>query len=114
MDDRRRHERREAVAPIEILDANTGEVVGLLADISSGGMMLRSERALSPGRTMRLALVLPSGEYAESQIMFEASIRWCEPDLQPGAQVIGLQFSGHTPPAGLVVEELRRQLSQTR
>jgi c-di-GMP-binding flagellar brake protein YcgR len=111
MDDRRRYERRPLAAPIEVLDAESGQLVGLLADISSGGMMLRTDRPLPPGQKLLLTMAVASDGDGPPTVI-EATVRWCEPDLDPATHVAGLRFEGHTPPAGVLVEDLRRRLQQ--
>jgi hypothetical protein len=114
MKERRDCERREAVLPAEVCDAGTGEVVGLLADISTGGMMLRSESPLARGTRLRLRVQLPGSGVADDALAVEAAVRWCEPDLDPSVHLAGLEFRGVTPPGSAVVEEIRRRLGQGR
>jgi hypothetical protein len=114
MKERRDDERREAVLPAEVCDAGTGEVVGLLADISTGGMMLRSDTPLARGTRLRLRVQLPGSGPADDAPAVEASVCWCEPDLDPSVHLAGLEFRGVTPPGSAVVEEIRRRLGQGR
>ena len=114
MDERRRFERRETMIPAEVCDEASREVIGLLADISSGGMMLRTDAPLACGRHMRLRVELPDDSAGPRELVVEASVRWCEPDLDPPAHVAGLEFQGATPPRTAMIEEIRRRLSQVR
>jgi len=111
MKERRDGERREAMMPAEVSDAGTGQVVGLLADISIGGMMLRTEAPLARGGRLRLNVQVPGGDDA---LTVEASVRWCEPDLDPSMHLAGLEFRGATPPGSPVVDAIRRRLGQGR
>jgi len=114
MKERRGDERREAVMPAEVSDAATGEVVGLLADISVGGMMLRTEAPLARGTRLRLRVQVPGSGDDGDALAVEASVRWCEPDLDPSVHLAGLEFRGATPPGSPVVEAIRRRLGQGR
>jgi len=109
MRERRVFERRETTYHAEVCEAATGQVVGLLADISSGGMMLRTEQPLERGATMLLKMEITG---LDEVLAVEAAVRWSEPDLDPASHVVGLEFCGPTPPGSTVVEEIRRRLSQ--
>ncbi|MEZ4387094.1 MAG: PilZ domain-containing protein [Candidatus Krumholzibacteriia bacterium] len=111
---RRVFERRESVLQADVSDAATGEVVGLLTDISSGGMMLRTEAPLPRGDQRRLRVELPAADQRSGQLVVEAAVRWCEPDLDPSAYLVGFEFRGLTPPGCVVVDEIRRRLGQAR
>jgi len=114
MKERREFERRESLLPAEVTDAGTGEVVGLLADISNGGMMLRTEAPLARGTRLRLRVELPDTGGRSGALAVETTVRWCEPDLDPSSHLAGLEFLGATPPGSAVVEEIRRRLRAGR
>jgi len=109
MRERRVFERRETTYHAEVCEAATGRVVGLLADISGGGMMLRTEQPLDRGATMLLEVEIAG---LDEVVALEAAVCWCEPDLDPATHVVGLEFCGPTPPGSTVVEEIRRRLGQ--
>lgn len=114
MKERRDDERREALMPAEVSDAATDEVVGLLADISIGGMMLRTEAPLARGARLRLNVQVPGVGGDGEVVAVEASVRWSEPDLDPAVHLAGLEFRGATPPGSPAVEAIRRRLAQGR
>ena len=114
MDDRRAFERREAALQAEVTRVGSGEVVGLLADISSGGMMLRTEGPLPAGRRLQLRIEAPGAGEQAGPLDVEVAVRWSEPDLDPATHLVGLEFVGKTPPRSAVIEALRRQLGQVR
>jgi hypothetical protein len=110
MDERRRQVRHTTVFQAEVTDAITNERVGNLADISNGGLMIRTSRPLEAGRQLQLRLELPARQADGVEARVETVVRWCEADLAPGAHVIGLEFTGATPPDGALVLELVRVL----
>jgi len=67
---------------IDVYDTETGDPIGRLEDISSGGMRLFSDRDIPSNRLFSFGIKLPSdnGEYRE--IQFKARSIWCnhEPD----------------------------------
>jgi hypothetical protein len=109
MDERRRQERFTHLYPSEVRDRQTDQVVGLVADASSGGLLLRAQTALTPGETLQLMVELPPGQEPRA-LPAEARVRWCEPDLAPATFVIGLAFTGSTRPDGPAAMELMRAL----
>ena len=98
-----------AAVGIPILLAS-GEVIGNLADISSGGMMIRTGTALQKGQILQLKIELPARQADGVEARVETKVRWCEPDLEPRSHVAGLAFDGATPPGGALVQELVRVL----
>ena len=110
MDERRLQDRHAAVFQAEITDVGSGRLVGHLADISTGGMMIRTSASLDLGRSLKLRLELPARQADGVEARVEAEVCWCEPDLGPGTFVVGVQFTGTTPPDGALVNELVRVL----
>jgi len=114
MDERRRQERHSQVYPAEVRDGARGRIVGLVADISTGGMLVRTEAPLPLGERLRLVVELPQRGQQREQAAVEAQVRWCEPDLDPGTHVMGLAFTGKTPPDGPAATALMQALRSSR
>ncbi len=110
MDERRRHERIDSVFRAEVRERESGRTVGLVADISSGGMLLRVEAPLPLGQDLELVVVLPPQGSIAREVPVDARVRWCEPDIAPGTHVAGLAFRGRTPPDGPAAMGLIRRL----
>jgi Tfp pilus assembly protein PilZ len=110
MDERRRFERMTQVFPAEVYSRQSGKIVGLVADVSSGGLLLRTETPQSPGEDLELTLELPAGKQVTREFELVARVRWCEPDIAPGTYVLGLAFTGRTAPDGPVAMDLVRAL----
>lgn len=100
MDERRRQERFRSVSQAEVRERASQRTIGLVADVSSGGLMLHAEAPLTPGLDLELVVVLPRQNHVAREIPISARVRWCEADIAPGTHVIGLAFSGQTPPEG--------------
>jgi hypothetical protein len=77
-----------------IMDAGTKEIVGHLADISSGGFKLDTQKPISANQDFRFLMNLP-GEIASKPFMvFGARSRWCQTDpLDPCAYNVGYQLT---------------------
>jgi c-di-GMP-binding flagellar brake protein YcgR len=110
MDERRRQVRYPTVFQAEVTDVGAGRVIGHLADISAGGLMIRCGTALEKGRELKLKIELPARQADGVEARVEVRVRWCEPDLEPQTHVAGLGFIGTTPPGSALVQELVRVL----
>jgi hypothetical protein len=114
MDERRRHQRHDQVFQAEAcLRQGERTTVGLVADVSSGGLLLRADAPQTPGDSLDLLVLLPPQGGEAREVPIEARVRWCEPDIAPGTYVIGLAFIGATPPDGAVAMNLLRRLKGT-
>jgi tryptophanyl-tRNA synthetase len=93
--EKRKVERRDFTYYMKVTDASTGNLIGYLVDISTGGFKLDSEKAVPVGRDFRLHLEL-SGEIAnKSSLIFSARSIWCQPDpIDPTAFKVGFQIVG--------------------
>jgi Tfp pilus assembly protein PilZ len=110
MDERRRQERFQEVYPAEVRLRDGEALLGLVADISSGGMLLRADEPCTPGEDLALTVLLPYHDRDERALPFEARVSWCEPDIAPGTHVIGLTYHGRTSPDGPFAMDLIRLL----
>jgi tryptophanyl-tRNA synthetase len=93
--EKRKVERRDFTYYMKVTDAATGNLIGYLVDISTGGFKLDSEKAVPVGRDFRLHLEL-SGDIAnKSSLIFSARSIWCQPDpIDPTAFKVGFQIVG--------------------
>ena len=93
-----RPERKDFSYYMQISDADTKEIVGHLADISSGGFKLDSRKPVQVNKDVRFLMHLP-GEIANKPYMvFCARSRWCEIDpLDPCAFNVGYQLTHINP-----------------
>jgi hypothetical protein len=77
-----------------IMDADSKQIVGHLADISSGGFKLDTQKPVSANQDFRFLMNLP-GEIASKPFMvFGARSRWCQTDpLDPCGYNVGYQLT---------------------
>ncbi len=87
-----REQRRHLIYYLPIRDRDTGEMVGRLVDISTGGLRMLSERELVQGSVRHLALVCEDMEDLPAEIPIDAESVWCQPDLNPELLAVGLRF----------------------
>jgi Tfp pilus assembly protein PilZ len=114
MSEDRKHERATVAYHAEVRRRDSGEIIGHLADVSEGGMMLTAEKPLQVGVRLALAVELPRQAGAGDSLPVTARVRWCEPDLAPGVYTVGLEYTGKRPTVARVGEQLVRLLGQAR
>jgi len=77
LDDRRRAQRRHLIHYLGAVDGETGELIGRVVNISSGGVMVVSGQAIETEGLFRLRLVLPVDIAGSGEIPFDARSVWC-------------------------------------
>lgn len=102
-DKHNRPSRREFYYYQKVVDDETLQMIGHLADISSGGFKLDSQKPLPINKDFRFRLNL-SGEVADKPSMvFVARSRWCKVDpLDPYIYNVGFQLI-HIAPGDLEI-----------
>jgi hypothetical protein len=93
VDDRRKFKRRNLLYHLEVFDAETGEPVGRMVDITPEGLMLISHRPVEVNTELHLALEMPSEILGNKRVAFTAQTRWCRHDINPDLFDTGLQFT---------------------
>ena len=87
--DRRRHLYYYA----KVLNRDTGDMIGRVADISMTGLMLIRANPIDSGKTYALRVLLPEAVDEGASIDFEAVSRWCKKDVNPDFYVIGFEIT---------------------
>jgi hypothetical protein len=111
MDDRRKQERRAAGFYAEVSCVDTGRLLGHLANISSGGMMIVGEASLGIGKRLHLRIELPHGTAHDDYLEVTVQVRWSQPELEPGLYASGLEFVREGAPKADAIERLCRILA---
>lgn len=95
---KRKLPRRNFAYYMRVLDKNTGELIGQISDISTGGFKLESSKSVAVGLTMELCIDQMSQISEKSFISFSARTRWCERDpYDPTIYNVGIQLLDMTP-----------------
>ena len=90
---RSRLERREFFYYAQLIDNNTLENVGHLADISQGGFKLDTSNPIPVNKDIRFIMSLTSAVADKSFMTFLAQSRWCKVDpFDPCSYNVGFQF----------------------
>lgn len=92
MSERRRHKRRNSIFYLKVYDKETGKVAGRLVDITTGGMMIVSEKPVDVGKVAEFRMPLPEKIRDIEEISFNAKSVWNGPDINTEFFDTGLQF----------------------
>ena len=93
-----RPQRKEFFYYMRVIDDETREVVGHLADISTGGFKLDTEKPVPINQDFRLCMQLPKEVSDIPFMVFGARSRWCSVDrIDPFTYNVGFQLIHFAP-----------------
>lgn len=110
--DYRLHPRRKLIYYLQVLDRDTNQEAGRLADIHIAGMLLIGPRRYAEGTLLNVR-VLFDDEFLETiygRLDARVAVRWCKQDVNPEYFVTGLQFVDITPNQEKLINELIRSI----
>jgi len=117
MKERRRTKRRELLLFLPVYDLDSGKVLGHLADITTGGIMLFSQKCIELGKKyameirvddLRHALIYRDDEGENEKISFLARSRWIA--INPDLYRTGFMFIDISPEAQNAVDHIIKNL----
>lgn len=92
MKERRRYKRTNLIYYLAVFDRNTDNLIGYLANISSGGVMILSEEPLEINTVYKLKIELLSVLHKSKQIELDAKCVRREPDSNMDFYNYGFEF----------------------
>ena len=96
--EKRKLARRSFSYYMRVMDEVNGQLVGHLADISTGGFKLDSSAAIPLNKDFRLRIELTNEVANKSFMVFMARSKWCHSDpLDPTAFNVGFQITNMSP-----------------
>ena len=104
--EKRKLKRRQLIYYLKVMDGNTNELLGRLADITTEGIMLISEKAIETERPFSLQLILPTGMRGGKKIDIEAKSLWSKRDVNPDLIDTGFRFIKISPEDLETIDEL--------
>ena len=98
MAERRKLDRRDFSRYLRLMNENTGELVGHLADISTGGFKLESRNPIEANKDFVLRMDMTNDVSDKDHLVFSARSRWCQVDaVDPALYNIGFQLISIAP-----------------
>ena len=88
----RKLKRRHLVYYLEVLDRNTGQFLGNLADITTEGLMLLTKERIERDTAFGLRIILPAGLLGKPHLDLNVESLWCERDINPDLFANGFRF----------------------
>ncbi|MEK6752985.1 MAG: PilZ domain-containing protein [Chloroflexota bacterium] len=96
--ERRKLSRKNFSYYMRVLDETTGELVGQLSDISTGGFRIESSQPIAIGTNFQLRIDQTREISNKSFLSFTARVRWCQLDpYDPTIYNVGFQLVDMTP-----------------
>ncbi|MEN8189072.1 MAG: PilZ domain-containing protein [Thermodesulfobacteriota bacterium] len=105
-EEKRLIERRHLAFYLRVFDGMSSRIVGNLVDISPKGVMVLSDERVAVNEDYRLRMRLPAEVVKDEELIFSATSRWCQKDVNPDFYLIGFQINDMEPETRLVVEQL--------
>jgi hypothetical protein len=106
MPETRRLKRRHLLYYLRVSNARTRKLIGHLADITSDGVMLVSERRIRLGRTIPLRIALPGQPRGGQKLEFEVVSLWHRRDVNPDLWDVGCRTADLTRRQAATIETL--------
>jgi hypothetical protein len=98
MAERRNKDRKDFSYYMRLTDVDTGELIGHLVDISTGGFKLDSQKILPLEKIYRFHLDLTSEVATKPFMVFKARSKWCQTDpFDPFVFNVGFELVEITP-----------------
>jgi hypothetical protein len=104
--DQRKSRRLALFDDFQVLDSQTGELLGYMRDVSSHGMMVVGSLAPAVDQVYKLAIVLPELIMGEKMFELQATCRWHTIDVRRGFHNSGFQFGELTQQARHILEQI--------
>ncbi len=115
MDDRRKVKRKDFSYYMRLFDSDTQNLVGHLADISTGGFKIDSRDPITVDKVFRLRMDLFPEVSSKPYMIFSARVRWCQTHpLDPTLYHIGFQIINIQPGDYEILNRLVQNYAQDK
>ena len=98
MADKRKISRRDFTYYMQVKDAGNQQIIGYLADISTGGFKLDTQTEIPPGKDFRMLIDLTPDIANQNSMVFIARSKWCRRDhVDPFTFNVGFEIINMAP-----------------
>ena len=110
MRNKRKSARVKLLNRVEIHDAQSDELLGIMVDISSEGFKMLANSQMDQGKEYLLSIVLPLGKRKQT-IVFKADVRWSSKDnnqnlFAAGCYMVQIEPTDRLDIASFILNEL--------
>ena len=107
MADKRRISRRDFTYYMPVTDDLSKQLIGYLADISTGGFKLDTPKQIPAGQDFRMRIELTSDIASKNAMTFIARSKWCRPDfVDPNTYNVGFQIVNIAPSDATIFQRM--------
>ena len=93
MADKRKIKRRDFTYYMQVKDELSKQLIGYIADISTGGFKLDSPKQIAAGQDFRMYIDLTRDVADKTSMVFIARSKWCHPDhVDPNTYSVGFEI----------------------
>lgn len=110
-DDRRRQPRQFSAYCLKIMDADSGNTFGHLVDMTTDGLMVKSDQPIREHSLHQLTMELPDEVGEAETVEFVAYSKWCRNAPELPIYDIGLEFRDASAQSQRIMEYLIRHHS---
>lgn len=103
--EQRRHPRREVVGRVEVFDTIAEQTVGVLGDVSAGGLLLIASAPLPDDALFQFRFRLTDDGQPLPIVEVGAHVLWQAPAGAPGQHYVGMRFIGLAPEVARLLEK---------
>ncbi len=90
--DHRLFRRRSIAIDFRIYNADSGEFLGRIGDISPGGLLVYGSQPLGEEKKLRVRIDYPDSAGQTCSASFDAQIQWSKVDVNPSLHATGLRL----------------------
>jgi hypothetical protein len=101
--------RHELNVYLEVREADSGQAVGHVVDLTTGGMRLVTTGVFEEGATLRLLIAMDIGPAGDKTVPVNAVCTWAGRDVNPDLNAAGFRFENMTPLEEASLARLIRQ-----
>ncbi len=76
----RHEERKQIIYYLRVYDAQSGALLGYMADLNTKGFMVTGDRQLGKGKTLLEKVDLPQNMKGPRRLEIKARVKWSKPD----------------------------------
>ena len=89
----RKEQRKNLFIYLRVVEGNTMEMIGRLADASESGLLLLTEKEMSVNEIYDMEIEYHLSETSTARIPIEGQVRWCKPDVNPSHFAVGFKIT---------------------